>query len=363
MGLKDEYVQFLSRYGLTPVDYTAPIHRYATSNDKHPFLDSVMSARRGIFGVSVKNLFEKQVKPSGPWEMPMELLRPVVARECGYVPGEIFFNTFPTNEFNAVSCKVPSGYLCLISEGFIDLVNHFSFILAAATQLKQSRCGFISGRELIEAPIGRQTLQGLVHIFSQFLEGKRPSLNTPPGQVLKDYQTHLALNLDLATNAFVIAHEWGHIRMEHFSTASQRDIKTPAGNVGILNTSHEEESEADSFANYILCRFDEIERRTMIPLASGGVLFMIMNILLELIEAKLNGHDYDPTASSSTHPSPSSRATKLYGEAINILGDATEAYMGLYKFLESLFRLVLATDISKQGDNINCKVNVNYVRR
>jgi Zn-dependent peptidase ImmA (M78 family) len=173
------------------------------------------------------------------------------------LPTEVYFNEFPTGEFNANARLVDDGALCLLNYGLVETLYNLS--LCCCFPMRETQLGLKLTMEM-EAksdPRAVQAVSNAVAVIYGYLKGDhgRPYAfeeKFDPTPFL------LASHIDRSMRLFVLAHELGHVCCNHLSRGKMRALGSA---VDVCATRQDQEFEADLFAQNILLQLDQMIAR------------------------------------------------------------------------------------------------------
>ena len=254
---------------------------------------------------------------------------------------------FPTGDFNALSIKFDEGYLVYLNTGLIALYNRLSKIygyiqmtLAEAWKVDSSidfdefRPLTFSVNEFInmiaETVISYVTYKPLRHNPMRDIE------KSSTYESCYTINSHVLLNMEL----FTVIHELCHIIIEE-NNYSIINKKTPAGNISVLDKSHEVEFKSDLMATKILLVNQEEFSEMELSLSLSGFLtpFYIQDLIETVYEVIFNKNFDEIT---KTHPRALVRMVKVIREFVKIVYRETDDEF-LVNFYEAA---VKPTDLS-----------------
>jgi hypothetical protein len=76
------------------------------------------------------------------------------------LPGDVYFNIFPTSDFNACAQATPHGYLCLLNQGLCELLYNVSLACLYPLRANTEKELFGTGSDLASLLPGQQDLRG-----------------------------------------------------------------------------------------------------------------------------------------------------------------------------------------------------------
>jgi hypothetical protein len=153
---------------------------------------------------------------------------------------------------------------------------------------------------------------------------------------------------------FILAHEYGHIVLNHLSlnNKAKRELAKNLG-VEVWEINWEQEFQADEFASIAVVRINHVLNDMEAPMAFAGVpfIFSILKMLYECLGAKF----------SVTHPSPEQRVEKLYKnlyldtddkELVNQMKDFGDAIDYIITSLWRINRNEVISELDKLKQNL-----------
>lgn len=215
------------------------------------------------------------------------------------IPHQLYFNTYPTEDFNAVAIGARSGVLCLLNFGVPRLVyavaKALSFAFSSQSQ-SQEEGQFLSVTLLCKC-------------VSDYITHAKIESGIPNGWSLEENQIHFSNALAVSMKCFIVAHEVGHAALGHVHPDPNwrpEDVGPLMHLAGWDTTSlHACEFDADSFAQRVLNKID-------LPMVgTGGVCTFYLLLIIRVVAAKLAGVEYDPDDSSSCHPATLDRISNI----------------------------------------------------
>jgi hypothetical protein len=237
---------------------------------------------------------------------------------------EIYFEEFPTRQFNACVKPTPSGLLCLLNTGLLKLIYHVAVVSFGSVYGEINLNKVDKNFSLLDI----STL-AVIRIIINYLNGKDHTHVLIDGFSIEDDGLFAASGLSYAIRLFVLAHEIGHIALGHSENLGREIIASHAVDVVesevntekyenkvIVSRSQTEEFEADKFAQEILLHIDE-RKYFLAPIASGGLGFLIIHLMIITVYSKISGISVADLSQSESHPSSLSRI-KMLDELLSV---------------------------------------------
>lgn len=233
------------------------------------------------------------------------------------IPADVYFNEFPTGDFNACAIRSKNGYICLLNDGLLQLVKHISY--SCFYPLKVDR--FDHGHNTVIFSVDMSTLEriddnakyqhAIKNIIETIYKYNRYQLHEHPIFELEfEHGADLmAEDCSTAMRTFVVAHELAHILLGHFNDYSICSINTPLGTLEVCTKDQEKELEADAEAQKILLAidasdkanissFDAKDKTILSSFADGGICFLAVAMMIEHFSSMIETN----SCTSSTHP-------------------------------------------------------------
>lgn len=183
--------------------------------------------------------------------------------------------TAPTGKFNGTvySAKSSSWKIILLEDGVFGLCNMLSKVLALMTTV-DDRFSFDDDPKVhVNHAVGALRLGDLIasYVVRGFPNSARPYL--VPERLLQ-IQMYLCQCMEI----FVVAHEFGHIALDHLSSKSSTGEKKLTVEEAI-SLNHSQELEADAFALSILLKYAS-EKKCPLDLALAAVTSLFYFLML-----------------------------------------------------------------------------------
>ena len=223
----------------------------------------------------------------------------------------VLVREFPTGEFNAAACRVPSGILILLNEGLFMLIYHVLMILGYSFSMTKEDHVRLGDAE-IDDKLAFVALHYLDTGNALFASQVLP-LGGPKGGLVAEVRREC--------EKFTMAHEYGHAIAGHLDRGNGGRIESSAGYLKVIRKSWNEEFEADLIAlRLIMSDIEDLNdesaiRRSLRIKISGVFFFFALANFLDKVDSARRGAPQD-FSGSVTHPPPLDRLNRL----MNVLG-------------------------------------------
>ena len=246
-------------------------------------------------------LLSQHIQNSSPLEGNARFIGSLLVDKRISLSQPIYFNIFPTGEFNAGAYRTENGTLCLLNKGILKLIysityNCFYLLSERAFQTKKNIKSQVAGY-VIKVICDYLTKNNLSPIFINQLELDKDSAMD-------------VLCMNIAVRNFIVAHEVGHIVLGHIETENRLLMLDKDASIPITNRSYEMEFEADAFAQELLL-YSDMQQRLPISIVSGGIAFFLIHLMILNVQAKLKGDIRLYQKTTESHPSTFERLQRL----------------------------------------------------
>ena len=324
MGLEDEYAALVRAHGLEPPtddrsvrEKLKELRHLATSAPEEAdrrrateVLQMISLLDRETDGAVSKRLAESGERAQS-YQLSdyLEAVKEKLASRGALLPADVYFNVFPTGEFNAVALPAQAGYLCLLNTGLLRLLSNIAraccypvhgngttVLLTRADHAdRQGSATFIS-------------LAVAVRVILNYLSRRTHEHPLPADHNIEPWGGVYATGIARAMKVFVLAHEMGHVALGHCAQGLLQTLPTPVGELNVLSKSHQQEFGADAWAQEMLGPTEGAEE-SFVPLAAGGVCFLTVHLMLLQVRDKLTTREANVVHAS--HPPSTDRIAAL----------------------------------------------------
>ncbi|MCK4292436.1 MAG: hypothetical protein KAY65_04520 [Planctomycetes bacterium] len=304
MGLEQDYLQLLHEHGLRSQDMISPAEIYSKLPGSTPLAESLLP-------------FTSQNDVSDDLQHPFEgaakLVRKVADKRLAHALNSIYFNVFPTEEYNAICAATANGYLCLINNGIDALATIISASLALCTVEVDGQPSLVKLDYLIRSVEGRIAVNSIFDILVKCVTCKKL---VPSSELLslpqEPFQWNIMACLELSLKAFVVSHECSHVVLNHFDSSRIQHATTPSGDIEVRNPDFAAEFAADQEAIRILLRIAHVMGYDSgISFSVGGSMFLAIAILIEIVDGRINRAENKRMLYGDTHPAAQVRLMRI----------------------------------------------------
>lgn len=214
----------------------------------------------------------------------------------------IYFNEFPTNDFNANIKPTKNGYLCLLNTGLLRLIYGLTFAicypLKGSTIISENKKNQISHKLDIKFNKPRNDLfeESYEHVFSRIIHYIRYQSVEPQKAYKKEINLstyNFLNNITYSIKCFIVSHEIAHLSLGHLNNSKTQWMSTPHGKISVIQTTHQNEYDADEIAQKILFKIEE-ENEGFYEgsIISGALCFFYIQLIFESICEKESNSQY-----------------------------------------------------------------------
>jgi hypothetical protein len=283
------------------------------------------------------------------------------------LPMEVYFGTFPTNDFNANARRTANGALCLLNQGLTAFLYHFSvaccYPIETTAAAGKGATVRIPERFLYsEMPKLQEAFGGALLTAYYYLTRSQHEYPTTFSDSYDPFGFATANLLTYAMRAFVVAHELSHVLLGHVddSAASVRSAVTPVGEVTVLSRNQQQEFEADVMAQRILMAADRLLPNSGLY-ASGGICFLATHLFVQQLAAKMFDVPFDERSPTNSHPPARDRISNLLGRLReeadkDVYARSFQLFRLLIKYSSELGRAEVAALHSGEGVKLSFKI-------
>ncbi|MEO1518325.1 MAG: hypothetical protein AAFV95_25125 [Bacteroidota bacterium] len=214
---------------------------------------------------------------------------------------KVYYNVFPTGEFNASAYPTPHGFLCLLNRGILKLVYSIiynSFYLLSNHQLV-----------LATKDLDNEIAIYICKIIYDYLQKRKLSPIFINGLQLEKELHWSVFHMNVAVRNFIVAHEVGHIALGH-GRQQFRAISLEEENISVLKRSHQQEFEADLFAQDLLLYSDQ-NSSFPVDVVGGGIAFLLIHLMIWNVQSKISRVPQLYRQPTDSHPSSFARIQRL----------------------------------------------------
>lgn len=359
--LSQEYDRLLERHGLA-----RPVRKSTKET-----LSGLSGDSTGLLSMAKECLRWDRLRGSGPdkrelsgFDESLERVKHIVGPDTWRrIESRTYFGEFPTSDLNAVAIETPHGNLCLVNTGCSVLVATWAFAFA------------VFGRLMVrEGSIKRLRANTEFHVLLQIIYTILYAANHAQGGesltrlISKQFAANgmsvvnVGRHIYGAMETFIVSHELGHIEGGRVRGATLRQLAAPAGALQVIANSHQEEYDADAYANRVLCALGRGHRsEPPLAMAFGGPCLMGLLDLVQIFEAKTNGRSGSHSEDDLSHPPPMARLERLVSQVHGLHepdprgrpGVVIElVYHDFVTQLRELREVIYATDIRIDGSRV-----------
>ena len=164
-----------------------------------------------------------------------------------------------------------AGYFCMLDHGLFRLLTHVSI---AALLMTNADISPNEERPYLTNPNLRINAVAVVkETMKAYLASQAHPLVMPASHWLDEGGIYGANRLSFAMKVFVVAHEFGHIQLAHFSKGRAPSTR---------EEQWQREFEADRFAQEVLLKLHEAAVTSM-PVLSGGLAFLLVDLIRQRV--------------------------------------------------------------------------------
>jgi len=255
--LRKEYLSYLAQYGLEPRSIPAEAAALQAAVVEH--LKNQSKALGDDFMTSlIEETYEKnKERYLNETRHPSVVLIETTAAEVeqaiqgidkyrDLLKVDVFFGEFPTGSINAQVVKTDSGFLVLINSGLLVSIKQIVEFLVMGDP-----------DDTTNEVANRTTIDGVVAVLQAYLRYGDPFFGPKP--LSGGLEMLLIHALTRACQAFVVAHEFGHMIAGHFEgkTTQLEQLETNAGTISVIKKEWKQELEADVIAHKIILGIDD----------------------------------------------------------------------------------------------------------
>ena len=258
--LEADYYRFLDENGLKPYD---PQH----SLDQFERLDKQRKTASGAEGIETDyppEVLERFTEVINNKEMTFQRMLRHMAEETEEVirtglsmqpPQNVFAGEFPTGSFNALACPVENGTLILVNTGTMALIS--KMIRLMVINIFEHLIGDISPGDLFKdekvdfrfksgkSPLSvAEVVENIARCVFGYVASDDASI-LPKLHVLGGPQRISWSNLTIATERFIIAHEYGHAIAGHLDRSRTAVHAREIAGLKVYKKAWDDEFEAD----------------------------------------------------------------------------------------------------------------------
>lgn len=216
---------------------------------------------------------------------------------------EIYFNVFPTNDFNASAHCTENGHIVLLNRGVIKLIHNViynSFYLISDQYLTSNN------KTAFEKKVTAHTIK----VIAEYLLSDQHKSFFVDRYELDLESFYSAFYLIGAVKNFIVGHEVAHVLLGHSAQGNIKNIIAGSReNVEVISKSHAQEFEADDLAQRLLIFSDQ--NNLSFPSIGGGIAFLLLDLMVLSIHSKLSNNPKLYYSDSESHPSAIERIKKL----------------------------------------------------
>lgn len=225
---------------------------------------------------------------------------------------DVYIGTFPINSFDAEIRRSTkhNGYIILISYGTWLAVHLFVKTICASTPIPQpEKFGFSNDWSLGTQPIDFETAATRITNIAHSLFVNQDMSTCPKDPLLLGPQLMIQTHLLESVERFVIAHEYSHLIGGHISGSVWRQFINNGLEVDRLDTSWDDEFQADAFGTSILLEPVTFPSINASYSCLAPVVFFGICESLESFRTVMLGQP--PKNGDSSHPPNKARAEKI----------------------------------------------------
>lgn len=213
----------------------------------------------------------------------------------------VYVDELPIDSFNGrmFPSESSAGYFCMLDHGLFRLLTHVSMAALLMTNVDISPN---EERPYLTNPDLRISAVAVVkETMEAYLANQAHPLVMPASYWLDEGGIYGANGLSFAMKVFVVAHEFGHIQLAHFSK----------GHAPVTREEQwQREFEADQFAQEVLLVLHEAAVTSM-PVLSGGLAFLLVDLIRQRVFGASRGIRRSILEKSGGHPPPLQRIKRL----------------------------------------------------
>jgi len=274
------------------------------------------------------------------------------------LPGDVYFNTFPTDDFNACARVTPNGFLCLLNQGLCELLYNVSlacvYPLRAGTGeelfAKQSELVSLlpSPQDLATDPKFAEALAVLVVTIYKYLRYEVHDQVSTLSEKFPRWAASVAAGMSIGMRTFAVAHEIAHVKLGHLNAAKIRRMIPQSGPLEVASKSQDQEFHADMEAQMILLNIDANRYHPIFPPhACGGLCFFAVASMIEAVAPKLLPLSVRPPT-CDTHPKTHARLDILRRLLARTLSGSDYNYlMNIYALFDRYTQLLATAEVEK----------------
>lgn len=237
-----------------------------------------------------------------------------------YFPEDVAVGTTQFGEINAMAIASPGlekNRIILFDSGLFIFINSLAKVVSSLFPKKISEQGYIeynvSERD-IDSMIFNDTRYNelFVNLITTYLIEGHSRFSEK--FVINNFDDKLTDILRYTSELFILAHEYGHILLNHLSISSCEKRKIAERlEVETWQIDWKQEFQADGFASIAVIRINHVLKDLEAPIAFAGVAFFFfaIDVLYKCIGIEF----------SETHPSPTLRLETLYNRLYSDTND------------------------------------------
>lgn len=269
-------------------------------------------------------------------------------------PENVYFNVFPTGEFNAVARPAGGGYLCLLNTGLLRLLSNVAHAACFPVRVSDDQILLDEkGAEDEEISSLEVTLAAAVKVILNYLRYEMHAYPMPTNRRLSPWGAIHATALARAMKTFALAHEVGHVVLDHCSSRCTRTVVVPTGELEVTSKSHRDEFDADLWAQNLLLMSDAVDLKR-IPMAVGGIAFLTVHLMVLHVCCKLRGQPFHLDQPTESHPPSTFRLSRLRSVLEQTLArEQLERVLTLWALLARVLELIKLSDIQVSDEQVS----------
>lgn len=361
--LHEEYLWLLYQAGLT-ADEEEPsfseklenLHRMSSDkNDSvRSYADQTLKAidlLSEMTGTDINKKFRenKFEDKTGELEESVDDILNILEDKENQISTEMYFNVFPSYDFNAIARRSKSGVICLLNKGLIRLLYNIAYSSCYVVRSQKRENDNTPNVDEVSDDI--YALCSVVMNIIKYLYQDSLSYQIFKNKPIDPLGIIIANVLFYSMKTFIVAHEIGHIVLDHLRTNNNRLVQTKGGSINIASVSHLKEYEADTFAQKRLIDIDKYNKRSF-PVAVGGLSFLTIHNFILLVLSKLDPNEFGTYYSNLTHPPSIDRLLALHkylkeNVESTYYKDIVQLNSGLWSILKMLRNSII--ELNKQN--------------